>query len=96
MSEGLYKVVITGYYHIDITGYKTSKGEYYIEKDFAALCHITPQQARKLIQSSPTTIKENLTIDEANRYRDKIEKTGVSCQIQDMDSKPAELSLVPE
>jgi hypothetical protein len=96
MSEGLYKVVIKGYYHVDITGYKTHKGEYYIEKDFAELCHITREKARQLIQSSPKTIKENLTIEEANHYRDKIEKAGVSCEIQDMDSKPSELSLAPE
>ena len=96
MSDELYKIVITGYYHVDITGYKTHKGEYYIEKDFAELFHITPQQARKLIQSSPRVIKENITIEEANHYRDKIEEAGVSCEIQDMDSKPAELSLEPE
>ncbi len=96
MSEELYKIVLTGYYHVDITGYKTHKGEYYIEKDFARLFNITPQKARELIQNSPTEVKKNITIEEANHFRDKIESVGVSCQIQDMDSKPSELSLEPE
>jgi hypothetical protein len=96
MSEVLYKIVITGYYHVDITGYKTHKGEYYIEKDFAKLFHITRLQAREIIQSSPKVIKENITIEEANHYREKIEEAGVSCEIQDMDSKPSELTLEPE
>ena len=96
MSDDLYKVVITGYYHIDMTGYKTHKGEYYIEKDFAELFHITPQKARELIQSAPKAIKENISIEEANRYLKRIEATGVSCEVQDMNSKPSELSLAPE
>ena len=97
MSEDVkYKIVLTGYYHVDITGYKTKKGEYYIEKDFAEIFHITPQKARELIQNSPTEIKHNLSFEEAELYRKKIEEAGVSCEIQDMDSNPTELSLEPE
>lgn len=96
MSDELYKLVITGYYHVDITGYKTHKGEYYIEKDFAELFQIPRQQAREIIQSSPRIIKENLSIEQATQYRDKIEKAGVSCEIHDMNEETNELSLAPD
>ena len=96
MSEDLYKVVLTGYYHVDITGYKTHKGEYYIEKDFAEAFHIPREKARQLFQSVPKIIKANITIDEAQKLRDKIESVGGSCEIQDMDSRPSELALTPD
>lgn len=98
MTEELFKLVIAGYFHVDMTGYKTKKGEYYIEKDFAALCHISRHQARELIQSSPRVIKQNLTIEEATRLRDKIEQAGVSCDIVDMHSESdiSGMSLVPD
>ncbi|MBN1378191.1 MAG: ribosomal protein L7/L12 [Gammaproteobacteria bacterium] len=96
MSDIKYKIVLTGYYHVDMTGYKTQKGEYYIEKDFADAFHIPREKARELFQSVPTVLKENLSYDEAQQYRKKIEAAGGSCEIQDMDSRPAELSLAPE
>lgn len=96
MSGDLYKVVLTGYYHVDITGYKTKKGEYYIEKDFADTFHIPREKVRMLFQSVPKVIKSSVPIEEAEQLRNKIEGVGASCEIQDMDSKSAELSLEPD
>ena len=100
MTEESFKVVISGYYHVELTGYETNKGEYYIEKDFAEFMHIPRQQARQLIQrskKSPKVLVRNLPIDKAIHLRDKIEITGVCCEVLDMDSHHSdELSLAPD
>lgn len=100
MQGELFKLVISGYYHVDLTGYQTKKGEYYIEKDFAELVHIPRHIARKIIQSSvrkPKVIMRNLKIAQANHIRDRIEAAGVSCEVQDMESDfSQELSLVTD
>ena len=85
MSEELYRVVLTGY--------GTGKGEYYVEDNVATLFKTTQEKARKLLKDAPTTIKENLSVDQANKYKAAIEKTGATCDVENMKYNISELSI---
>ncbi len=85
MSEELYRVVLKGY--------APNKGEYYIELEFAKLFKITPQKAKELLTTSPTIIKENLSVEKANQYKSAIEKTGAVCEVESMKYDLSGLSL---
>jgi len=85
MSEELYRVVLKGY--------SLGKGEYYIELDFAKLFKITREKAKEVLKSSPKTIKVNLSIEEAEKYKKAIEKTGALCELENMKFDTSGLSL---
>lgn len=85
MSEDLFKVVLEGY--------KSGKGEFYIEQDLAGLFKISREKARELLLAAPKTIKENLSLEEATKYKDAIEKTGAACNIENMKFNLGGLSL---
>jgi ribosomal protein L7/L12 len=76
MSEELFRVILKGY--------QPGKGEYYVEQDFARLCKLTPEKARDLLKTAPKKIKENLTREEADRFKAAIEKTGAACEVESM------------
>ncbi len=80
-------------FRIVLKGYSTGKGEYYIEEDFAKLFKITPEKAKELFKSSPTILKENLSFEQANRYKNSIEKTSASCEVESMKYNLSGLSL---
>jgi ribosomal protein L7/L12 len=85
MAEELFKVILKGY--------KSGKGEHYVEQDFAKLCKMTPEKARELLKAAPKKIKENLTKEEAERFKEAIEKTGAACEIESMKYNFGGLSL---
>jgi len=85
MAEASYRVVLQGY--------APGKGEYYIEMDFAKLFKIEHEKAKQLFNSLPATIKEDLTIDQANKYKAAIEKTGAICEVENMKFNFKGLSL---
>jgi len=80
-------------YRVILTGYATSKGEYYVEIDFAKLFKITQEKAKEIFKASPTTIKEDLSLEEANQYKSAIEKTGATCDVENMKYDLGALSL---
>ncbi len=85
MKQDLYRVVLNGY--------KSGKGEYYIEKNFANLFKITPEKAKEFFADSPKTLKENFSLDQAEQYQKVIEKTGASCVVENMKFDLGGLSL---
>ncbi len=85
MSEELYRVVLKGY--------SAGKGEYYIEVEFAKLFKIPHEKAKELFNSSPAIIKENLPFEQANQYKNAIEKTGALCEMESMKYNISGLSL---
>jgi ribosomal protein L7/L12 len=85
MAEELYKVILKGY--------KTGKGEHYVEQDFAKLCKLTPEKAKALLKAAPKKIKENLSKEEAEKFKEAIEKTGAACEIESMKYNLDGLSL---
>ena len=80
-------------YRVIVNGYSTDKGEYYAELEFARLFKITPEKSRKILHASPQTIKENLTLEKADQYRNAIEKAGVTCELENMKYDLGGLSL---
>ena len=85
MAEDLYRVILKGY--------GTDKGEYYIEEDFAKLFKISTAKAKEILSASPKTLKENLTLEKANQYKEAIEKVGANCEIENMKYNLGGLSL---
>ena len=85
MSEELYRVVLKGY--------STGKGEYYIEEEFANLFKITHEKAKELFSSLPTTIKDSISLEQANQYKGAIDKTGAVCDVESMKYNFNGLSL---
>ena len=80
-------------YRIVLTGYSSEKGEFYVEQDIAKLFKTTPERARQLLKRAPTKLKENLPVDEANRYRVAIERTGATCDVENMRYNISGLSI---
>jgi hypothetical protein len=85
MSEAQYRVVLQGY--------AAGAGEYYIEVEFAKLFKITPEKAKEVLKSAPQTIKENLSLELAEKYKSAIEKTGAVCELENMKYDTSGLSL---
>ena len=85
MSEELYRVILKGY--------SVGKGEYFIEVELAKLFKITPEKAKELLTSAPTTIKENLPLEKAEQYKKAIEKTDALCELESMKYDISGLSL---
>jgi hypothetical protein len=85
MAEELFRVILKGY--------SPGKGEYYIEQDLAKLFNITPEKAKELFSSSPTTIREKLSFEQANHFKNKLEATGASCEVESMRFDTSGLSL---
>ena len=80
-------------YRVILNGYGEAKGEYYIEEDFAKLFKMTREQANALLEKSPTPIKENLSIQQANQYKEAIDNTGARCEVESMQFNTSGLSL---
>ena len=85
MSEDLFRVILKGY--------TSGKGEYFIELEFAKLFKITPEKAKELLKSSPKTIKENLSREQAEKYKRAIEHAGALCELENMRFDTSGLSL---
>ncbi len=85
MSDEHYKVVLKGY--------TAGKGEHYIEEDLAKLFKISHEKAKELLCSAPKIIKENLSLDDAKKYKDAIDKTGAECDVDDMNYDFSGLSI---
>ena len=76
MAEELFRVIVKGY--------SEDKKEYFTDADFAKLFNITTEKANTLINSSPTKIKENLSLEQAEQFKSKVEETGVICEVESM------------
>lgn len=85
MAEDRFRVILTGY--------STGKGEYYIEADFAGRFNMTAEKAKTLFDAVPTILKEDLSFEQANQYKDSVEKTGGLCEIESMKFNFSGLSL---
>jgi len=85
MTEDQFRVILTGY--------STGKGEYYIEADFAERFNITAEKARALFNAAPTILKQDLSLQQANQYKDSVEKTGGLCEVESMKFNFSGLSL---
>ena len=64
-----------------------------VEQDLAALFKITREKARELLLAAPKTIKENLALEDAAKYKEAIEKTGAACSVENMKFDLGGLSL---
>ncbi|PCJ46798.1 MAG: hypothetical protein COA74_12925 [Gammaproteobacteria bacterium] len=80
-------------YRIILKGYKAGKGEYYIEESFATLFKITQKEARDYFKETPKTLKENLTLEQAEQYEADIKSAGADCEVEDMRFNLSGLSL---
>jgi len=80
-------------YRIILTGYAGNKGEYYVEMDLSKRFKISREKARELLQGAPTTVRENLTTDQATKYKTVIDATGASCEVENMMFNISGLSL---
>ena len=68
MAEDRYRVILKGY--------AAGKGEYYIELEFSKAFNIPREKAKELLSSSPTTLKEDIPLAEAKKYKQVIEAAG--------------------
>lgn len=80
-------------FRVILLGFSSDKGEYYIEKDFAELFKISQEKAKEMFRSVPTTIRENISLEEAQKYEKIIVKTGASCEVENMKFNISGLSL---
>ncbi len=80
-------------FRVILLGFSSGKGEYYIEKEFAELFKISAEKSREMFRSVPTTIRENITLEEAQKYEKIISKTGASCEVENMKFNISGLSL---
>ncbi len=80
-------------FRVILKGYGSDKGEYYIEQEFAALFKIPQEKAKALFKAVPKTIKEDMTKDQAKKYKAAIEKTGAKCEIESTRFDLSGLSL---
>lgn len=85
MSEAQYRVILQGY--------AQGKGEYYVEVEFAKLFKLTPEKAKEVFSAVPKIIKEKLPLEQAEKYKSAIEKTGALCEIENMKYDTSGLSL---
>lgn len=85
MSEQTYRVILQGY--------SGDKGEYYIELEFAKLFKLSPEKTKELFNSAPTILKEKLSLEQAEKYKRAIEKTGALCELENMKYNISGLSL---
>ncbi|MDE1464694.1 hypothetical protein [Spartinivicinus poritis] len=87
----------TNQFRVKLTGYATgSKGQYYVETDFAKLFKISHDKAKTIFKSIPYTIKENLTAVEADQYKAAIEKIGATCVVENMKHNLDGLSIIDD
>jgi hypothetical protein len=80
-------------FRVILLGFSSGKGEYYIEKEFAELFKISHEISKGMFRSVPTTIRENITLVEAQKYVQAIKKTGASCEVENMKFDISGLSL---
>ena len=81
-------------FRVILLGFSSDKGEYYIEKEFAELFKISQEKSKEMFRSVPTTIRENITLEEAQKYEQTIKKTGANCEVENMKFNISGLSLV--
>ncbi len=80
-------------YRVILTGYGSGKGEHYIEADFAKLFKITLDQAKQVLKEVPKSLKENLSLEVATKYKEAIDKTGAKCDLENMRYDTSKFSL---
>ncbi len=80
-------------FRILIRGYKSGKGEYYIEEGFAKLFNISQEKAKTFFVDTPTTLKENMSFEEAEKYQKALANVGVDCEVENMKFNLGGLSL---
>lgn len=76
-----------------LLGFSSEKGEYYIEREFAELFKISHEKSKDLFRSVPTTVRKNITLEEAQKYERAINKTGAICEVENMKFNISGLSL---
>jgi ribosomal protein L7/L12 len=81
-------------FRVILLGFSSNKGEYYIEKEFAELFKISHEKSKDMFRSVPTTIRKNITLEEAQKYERAIKKTGADCEVENMKFNISGLSLV--
>lgn len=82
-----------GQFRVILKGYKSGKGEYYIEEDFGNLFNITQKEARAYFAEVPKTLKENIQVEEAEQLKKAIHDIGADCEVEDMRFNLSGLSL---
>ncbi len=82
-----------GQYRVILKGYKSGKGEYYIEEDFGKLFKITQKEARAYFAETPKMLKENIPSEEAEQFKKAISDIGAECEVEDMRFDLSGLSL---
>ena len=80
-------------FRVILLGFSSDKGEYYIEKEFAELFKISPEKSKEMFRSAPTTIRENISLEEAQKYEQAIKKTGANCEVENMKFNISGLSM---
>jgi hypothetical protein len=86
-------IVVDTNFRVILLGFSSDKGEYYIEKEFAELFKISPEKSKEMFRSVPTTIRENISLEEAQKYEQAIKKTGANCEVENMKFNISGLSL---
>lgn len=80
-------------YRVILKGYKSGKGEYYIEEDFGKLLDITQKEARSYFAETPKTLKQDLSREDAEQFKNNINDIGADCEVEDMRFDLSGLSL---
>ena len=80
-------------FRVILTGYASKKGEYYIEEAFAQAFSITHAEARQIFKSLPNTLREGLSLAEAEEFKAAVVAAGASCDIENMRFNISHLSL---
>jgi hypothetical protein len=86
-------IVVDTNFRVILLGFSSDKGEYYIEKEFAELFKISPEKSKEMFRSAPTTIRENISLEEAQKYEQAIKKTGANCEVENMKFNISGLSM---
>jgi len=86
-------MTVSNKFRVVLLGFNAGKGEYYIEKDFAELFKISHDKAKTMFRSVPTTIRKNISLEEAEKYQSVISKTGANCEVENMNFNTSGFSM---
>lgn len=85
--------VVGDIYRVVLLGFNSGKGEYYIEKEFADLFKISHDKAKAMFRAAPTVVRENISLPEAQKYEEAINRTGASCEVENMNFNISSFSM---
>lgn len=66
-----------------------------VKSNVQALFKVSEERAARLFDGTSRNLKKDLTLDQANQYRDRLLKTGAVVVIQPMDAPPAAAPVEP-